>query len=710
MLKKHGLRNGNDGFIYLANRLSELARKHGKRIMIWEGIGNLDEKGAPLQLSKDVTFCMYSMGTYNPVVAPKLGYRFINCTWDPLYIVQAHLYAPLPERIYAWHAGQARHHFSTQAPYEMDGKHPLIAGAMLCFWEDTHEGFLPILRPRVPAVSERTWNPDAGKSFDDFRERLAAADDKVRRILFPVRFDVAGLTDPATPEFTDRVTVRMTATAPGTIRYRLDGDWDDWVGEVRPAGNGRVYEGPVTADSDVTVLAQLYDAQDKPVGYPTQQKYMKIDPVARYVCYGGSPDGGWTEMPDFSKLPVLRKGVIGRMTDARHTELNRFIFAKNGRLGNVQASPQGLWNPHAVQMTGQLRIPETGAYRIGIRHRDGLATLRIGGKLPARRLRLGAHPFTYWEGTLDAGVYPFELQSFYRSIQNDLGIVCRGPGMKKDRPLDALMLSIGDHRPAASLKQARADFVNAQLRRAQNLALGKPVQAPSHQDHHVPRQIVDGVVDNSSGWHAGSPQAVTVDLEALYVLDTLRLYPYVGGRYYQYTIDVSRDGKTWETIVDESKNTKPSTKDGRTFKLADAVGRYVRVNMLKNSANPGVHLNELMVYGVRVDPDKPLRTLAGTVRHGASGKPVCGIDLLFDAVRQGPGGAPRYERIGSLLTDEAGAFTFRTTEKGPFRITSGYNQGTFLDGEMIWIHETVEDFEKTQRIEIVSDIGRAKVE
>ncbi len=45
-----------------------------------------------------------------------------------------------------------------------------------------------------------------------------------------------------------------------------------------------------------------------------------------------------------------------------------------------------------------------------------------------------------------------------------------------------------------------------------------------------------------------------------------------------------------------SANTKKSTRDGVEHTFPKIAARYVRVNLLKNSANPGVHLNELQVF------------------------------------------------------------------------------------------------------------------
>jgi len=48
-----------------------------------------------------------------------------------------------------------------------------------------------------------------------------------------------------------------------------------------------------------------------------------------------------------------------------------------------------------------------------------------------------------------------------------------------------------------------------------------------------------------------------------------------------------------------TKNITPSTEEGDEHSLDPDEARFVKVTMLRNSANPGVHINELMVFEAR---------------------------------------------------------------------------------------------------------------
>ncbi len=67
-------------------------------------------------------------------------------------------------------------------------------------------------------------------------------------------------------------------------------------------------------------------------------------------------------------------------------------------------------------------------------------------------------------------------------------------------------------------------------------------------------------------------------------------------RYYQYTIEVSSDGKSWKQVVDYSKNKELSSIDGYTHDIEKQNARYLRLNVLHNSANPGLHITEFCAF------------------------------------------------------------------------------------------------------------------
>lgn len=132
-----------------------------------------------------------------------------------------------------------------------------------------------------------------------------------------------------------------------------------------------------------------------------------------------------------------------------------------------------------------------------------------------------------------------------------------------------------------------------------NLANGKRVTA-SHpcQGNLTPELAIDN--NPETYWScAFSPSWIQVDLGTPAPVSRIKVVNYVDGtRYYQYRVEISADEKQWVCVGDMSQNTAPATKEGVTHDFKEVNARFVRITMLKNSANPGMHISELGIYGV----------------------------------------------------------------------------------------------------------------
>lgn len=113
-----------------------------------------------------------------------------------------------------------------------------------------------------------------------------------------------------------------------------------------------------------------------------------------------------------------------------------------------------------------------------------------------------------------------------------------------------------------------------------NVAEGKPVTVSSEQSENdnFAKNATDG--DDTTRWCAsggGLPQWVRIDLQQAYAISAFEILWENPASVYQYTIEVSTDGISWTTAVDQSANT---TVNGvAEIQSTDAVGRYVRLNI-----------------------------------------------------------------------------------------------------------------------------------
>jgi alpha-N-acetylglucosaminidase len=135
-----------------------------------------------------------------------------------------------------------------------------------------------------------------------------------------------------------------------------------------------------------------------------------------------------------------------------------------------------------------------------------------------------------------------------------------------------------------------------------NLATGKPViVSGGTEGEYLPEFAVDGRIDPSSRWSASPPpQWLQVDLGEVHTIDHIQVFPYWDGkRYYQYFVEVSPDGKQWETVTDMRTNTTPATILGHDHRFPKTRARHVKVTLTFNSANRAVHLVELRVFNAK---------------------------------------------------------------------------------------------------------------
>lgn len=138
----------------------------------------------------------------------------------------------------------------------------------------------------------------------------------------------------------------------------------------------------------------------------------------------------------------------------------------------------------------------------------------------------------------------------------------------------------------------------------QNLAAFKPVMASDVSGNgagaHGVGPVAEYVTDCQNGtyWAADlGPQWVEVDLQKTQPINRIVVRNYCDGdgRHYRYRVVISNDRVNWSQVAFKN-NAASATVEGDTYDFKRAHARFVRVIMLSNSVNPGLHVSELEVY------------------------------------------------------------------------------------------------------------------
>ncbi|MEM6472498.1 MAG: family 20 glycosylhydrolase [Planctomycetota bacterium] len=590
--KKHGLKEAEQGgahelYLHFIERADELVRKHGKQSIIWNDFGGRSTPNAAIP--KDVLVMAWAG---QPNRSAEEGYTIVTAPPYPLYMVPPQHNAPEDHQIYDWDYNV----YQRRGQAKITLPEASVIGSELCFWEQRYNEVVPILMPRIPAFAERLWNVESKGSFSAFKQRRRHTLRVARNLVLPVHLVPQGLTDARSIDFAGRLSVQLTSSVPGRIVCAVNKDWEDHLN-----AEYLTYNQPISLNETMTVSAKLIGADGEQVGGVTQQRFRKIAPAHKYRLLGPTPITGWEKMPEFRQLESLRTGVTGFMTTDRANQINRSMFAGLQPRGHVDVRLHDLYNPLTLELNGQIDLPVDGVYQFQIRANNGMAHFCLGDKLVGETKVAGRNYRT--QGRLRSGSYPVKIKYFNRRTWNDLNILVKLPGDTEFKPYESLVVPISEWKHPSMLRSIpeETEFVDPAVAANKNLATGKPVAVSGGtQLPNAPANAVDGVTGNESGWHTDPfPQWLRVDLEKPHRVNRIKLHTYYDGRrYYQYSVEVSLDGRSWQRVVDMSKNTDTSTRDGDEHNFDPVEARYVRVNMLANSANSGVHLNEVMVYDI----------------------------------------------------------------------------------------------------------------
>ncbi len=210
-----------------------------------------------------------------------------------------------------------------------------------------------------------------------------------------------------------------------------------------------------------------------------------------------------------------------------------------------------------------------------------------------------------------------------------VGVCCprddKDPGLVTPAAYAAMTKVRDTATTAATIAKATAHLENFPLGAGANVAFAKPVKASCpQQGPHAPWKLVDGKITHEDAWHGDRwPSSIEVDLTQEITLNAVRVVFYWDGtRAYQYTVEGSTDGQTWNVLADNAANTKPATEKGVTHRFPATKAKWVRLNILKNSVNEAVHVAELQVFS---DDPTAVQNTAVQMNHPdnlALGRPV----------------------------------------------------------------------------------------
>jgi len=206
-------------------------------------------------------------------------------------------------------------------------------------------------------------------------------------------------------EFLDSIEVVLRSPNPqAVIRYTLDGS--------EPAENSPLYDGVLTVTEATTVKARAY-APDLRPSAPAVAELTELtarSPAAERPTHDGLVcdyyEGAWNELPDFRALTPLRTDIAQQ----------------------VEVPPHAAAEDIGLVLTGYLRVPRRGVYRLHLWSDDGSA-LYLGDERLIDNDGLHGRVDMAASVALDPGLHPIRVEFFQHLGGVDLELGWEGPDL-----------------------------------------------------------------------------------------------------------------------------------------------------------------------------------------------------------------------------------------------------------------------------------------
>ncbi len=168
-MRENGIADAKKLYTHAVKKITDLVLEMGRTPIVWEGF---PEAGAE-EISREVIVIAWESyyQTADRLVAQ--GFRIINCSWQPLYIVPSLCWKA--EDILAWNIYNWQHWYEASYAH-LNPIHlqptPLVLGAQLCAWEGTFEQEMRAAKENLAALSERVWTVRRYCEDAQFRAKL----------------------------------------------------------------------------------------------------------------------------------------------------------------------------------------------------------------------------------------------------------------------------------------------------------------------------------------------------------------------------------------------------------------------------------------------------------------------------------------------------------------------------------------------------------
>lgn len=177
-MQEHNIADVYELYCDFTAKVTDYVLEKGKTPIIWEGF----PKKYADRISKDVIVIGWENYYQRADELIEAGYRVINCSWQPLYVVPNAMARWNVSDIMKWNVYEWQHWWEKSAamlnPIHIAPTEQVI-GAQLCAWEQTYEREIAFTAENIAALSERTWSVKRECNDSEFHDKLYVQSEKV---------------------------------------------------------------------------------------------------------------------------------------------------------------------------------------------------------------------------------------------------------------------------------------------------------------------------------------------------------------------------------------------------------------------------------------------------------------------------------------------------------------------------------------------------
>lgn len=167
-MKENGIETVGGLYTHFVKRVTDMVIEKGRTPIVWEGF---PEEGCEI-ISRDVIVIGWESHYFCPDRLLDAGFKVINGSWQPLYIVDStklrwNVYDILKWNVYNW-----QHWWPNSAAH----LNPInvtptdnVLGGQISAWDCLYEQEYFFILENISALCERTWNVERGCTDEEFR-------------------------------------------------------------------------------------------------------------------------------------------------------------------------------------------------------------------------------------------------------------------------------------------------------------------------------------------------------------------------------------------------------------------------------------------------------------------------------------------------------------------------------------------------------------